>query len=726
LDPAAATRERSRRVSLDGTPGRPAAARCGSDAGKPFAGPSVRLAWAITTTAISSGVLFLALLALNSRYPGVVTYEYWGAEAVTAIAFPVVGALIVSRHPHNALGWLFCLMGLSSGISGVSLEYATYALAVNPLPGAVTAAWLSTWTGTPGFVSLTLVPLLFPDGQPPSRRWRPLVWVAAAGIVAVTVSIALMPGPLDRHPAVDNPFGVEEAGSVFELLLVAGVPVLGGVLLAGIASLVVRYRRSRGVERQQIKWFPFAAAVIPLALTGNTLFPEYSWLIGGLGVACIPAAIGLAILKHNLYDIDLVINRTLVYAALTACVVGVYVLVVGYLGALFRSGSDLYVSLIAAGIVAVMFAPLRDRLQRAVNRLMYGERDDPYRVVSRLGERLKATDAPAAVLPTIVETVAEALKLPHAEIALKREDGGFETVAARGCPAGEPLILPLSYGTETIGRLALSPRSLNEPFEPADRRLLDDLARYAESAAYAVRLTEDLQHSRERLVTAREEERRRLRRDLHDGLGPQLATLTLKLDATRNLLSREPQAADALLAGLKTQVQAAISDIRRLVYDLRPPALDELGLVPAIREQATGYGPGGLTVTVEAPQSLPPLPAAVEVAAYRIVQEALTNVARHAGARSCRVEISVDSGLELEITDDGSGLPEGHRAGVGLASMRERAAELGGTCEVHSPAEGGTRVLARLPLEASGFRYQVSGKTKTGRQKPDDCERQVG
>ena len=226
-------------------------------------------------------------------------------------------------------------------------------------------------------------------------------------------------------------------------------------------------------------------------------------------------------------------------------------------------------------------------------------------VLSRLGERLKATDAPEAVLPAIVETVAGALKLLHAAIALKRDDGAFETVADCGSPKGEPLVLPLFYGAETIGQLILSPRALGEPFDPSDRRLLDDLARHAEDAAYAVCLTADLQRSRERLVNAREEERRRLRRDLHDGLGPQLATLTLKLDAARNLFSQEgPAAADALLAGLKAQTQDAISDIRRLVYGLRPPALDELGLIPAIREEANNYSPYGLNVSVEARRAI--------------------------------------------------------------------------------------------------------------------------
>ena len=691
-------------MSLDRTSGRTAdAGRLGSGT-KAAARTAARLAWLISALAISSGVLFLVLLALNSRYPEVITYEFWGAQAVTAIVFPAVGAPIVSRHPRNALGWLFCLMGLSSGLSGLALEYATYTLVVRPdsLPGAATAAWLDTWVGIPGFVSLALVPLLFPDG-PPSRRWWPLVWIAAGAIVVGTVSFALMPGPLDSYPSVDNPFGIEGAKGAFELLLSVGALVTVVTLFIGIASLVVRYRRSRGAERQQIKWFTYAAAVIPLTLLGNTLFPDLSWLIGSVGVACMPVAIGFAILRYRLYDIDLVINRTLVYGALTAIVVGLYVLIVGGLGTLLQNRVNLLVSLLATGVVAVLFTPLRDRLQRGVNHMMYGERDEPYRVLSRLGERLKATDAPEAVLAAIVETLSKALKLPYAEISLKRDDGAFETAAACGHPKGEPLVLPLSYGTETIGQLVLSPRAPGEPFSPADKRLLDDLARHAEAAAYAVRLTADLQRSRERLVNTREEERRRLRRDLHDGLGPQLATLILKLDAARNLLSQEePAAAEALLTELKTQMQAAISDIRRLVYDLRPPTLDELGLVPAIREQATNYSQNGLNISVETPESLPQLPAALEVAAYRIVQEALTNVSRHARANECRVRLSLGDELELEVTDDGIGMPESRHAGVGLSSMRERAAELGGTCKVEpSGPAGGTCVLARLPLPTS-------------------------
>jgi signal transduction histidine kinase len=418
-------------------------------------------------------------------------------------------------------------------------------------------------------------------------------------------------------------------------------------------------------------------------------------------------------LRYRLWDIDIVINRTLLYSALTASVVGIYVLIVGVLGTLLQAQGNLLIALLGTGLVAVLFGPLRDRLQRAINHLMYGERDEPYAVLSRLGQRLEPTLAPDAVMPTIVETVKEALKLPYTAIAL-RQDETFTIVAAAGEPVADPLPLPLVYQHETIGQLLLAPRAPGEAFTPADRRLLDDLARLAGVAAHAVRLTTDLQRltadlqaSRERLITAQEEERRRLRRDLHDGLGPALATQTLKLEAARDLLRSDPDRADALLSELIGQSQTALADIRRLVYALRPPALDELGLISALREQALPYQHSSLAIRIEAPEQLPPLPAAVEVAAYRIAQEALTNVVRHAHARTCVIRLTLDDALCLEIQDDGGGMLPDRRSGVGLSSMRERASELGGSWSVEPVPSGGTRVCARLPLGRDGLHTDV-------------------
>lgn len=372
----------------------------------------------------------------------------------------------------------------------------------------------------------------------------------------------------------------------------------------------------------------------------------------------------MAILRDRLYDIDVLLSRTLVYAVLTAAVVGLYVLVVGYFGAAFQLRGDA-ISLVAAAVVAVAFQPLRERVQRGVNRLVYGQRDEPYAALARLGHRLESTLAPDAVLPTIAATVRESLRLPYVTITMP-DAAPVES----GTPRPVELRIPLLAQRRQVGELALAARS------------------------------PDLQRARERLVATREEERRRLRRDLHDGLGSQLASHTLTLDAARRAMGRDVRAADRLLDDLRSQTEAAVADIRRLIGDLRPATLDDLGLDGALRQLADRYEVGGLQVDFEASGPLSPLPAAVEVAAYRIAQEALTNVARHADAHHCTLHVTVrDDALTLTIRDDGQGVSGGHVDGLGLASMTERAAELGGSCTVEAPASGGTVVRAVFPLD---------------------------
>ena len=503
-----------------------------------------------------------------------------------------------------------------------------------------------------------------------------------------------------------------------------------GTLLAIAVSQVYRYRRvSNAVQRQQTKWAVFGFAVTVAGFLGSialgmlfsasllpgTLFFMVQDTILYLALMSIPISIGLSILRSRLWDIDIIINRTLVYGALTVCIIGIYVLVVGYLGAVFRTGNSLPVSLLATGLVAVLFQPLRERLQRGANRLFYGQRDEPYAVITRLSQRLEATLTPDTVLATIVETVAQVLKLPYAAILLLENDA-LTTAASYGDQPAEPLIFPLVYQRETIGKLLLAPRSPGETFTPADVRLFQELTHQVSLVAHTVRLTADLQRSNEhlqaarsRLVTAREEERRRLRRDLHDGLGPTLAALALTANTVSDLIPTKPETAVELTNSLQNDIRATVGDIRRLAYELRPPTLDELGLIPAIRERAAqfsdaqqnGAGPATsarLLVQIESPENLPVLPAAVEVAAYRIVQEALTNVTRHAQARTCTVRFSLTDALEIEIADDGIGLSQEHQPGVGLLSMRERAAELGGSCVIQKNDGSGTRVCARLPL----------------------------
>ncbi|MEX2621430.1 MAG: GAF domain-containing sensor histidine kinase [Egibacteraceae bacterium] len=673
--------------------------------------PRSGMAWWLAGACVAATVVLAgaagALAAVNGIGWLRATTDFLLLQVVLSVVFAGVGALIIAHRPTNRVGWLLCAAAVGMAVPALTGQYARLALVTYPgaVPGGRIAAWLSLWTWVPGF-TLVLVglPLLFPDGRPPSVRWHAVGWAGAAGAVLVLAAQALAPGAASNLPQVGNPFAVAEIAPVLQVVSIVGWVMLLAAVTAALASVVVRYRRAGEAQRRPLKWFAYAAMFVLLAEVGG---PALTLLLApGLDVRAVVAvgetvtapllavAVGVAILRDRLYDIDVLLSRTLVYAVLTAAVVGLYVLVVGYFGAAFQLRGDA-ISLVAAGVVAVAFQPLRERVQRGVNRLVYGQRDEPYAALARLGQRLESTLAPDTVLPTIAATVRESLRLPY--VAITMPDAA---PVESGTPRPVELRIPLVAQRRQIGELALAARSPGEAFGDADQRLLADFARQAGIAAHAVRLTADLQRARERLVATREEERRRLRRDLHDGLGSQLASHTLTLDAARRAMGRDVRAADRLLDDLRAQTEAAVADIRRLIGDLRPATLDDLGLDGALRELADRYEVGGLQVHFEACGPLSPLPAAVEVAAYRIAQEALTNVARHADAHRCTVHVTVrDDVLTLTIRDDGQGVSGGHVDGLGLASMTERASELGGSCTVQAPASGGTDVRAVIPLE---------------------------
>jgi signal transduction histidine kinase len=653
------------------------------------------------------------------RYPlGRVLMDNWG-QIILAIVFLIVSAFIYVRRFNDA-GPRALLLTAVGMLAGVPLFHPQV---LNLIEG--TGFWLfqALFLGVfplvlSGFLHFALV---FPRPQALIVRFP---WVILLGYAGPYLAHALFALAVQRDAPGALAWIGRSAADHTVLIVVYLVLIM--------AAIATGYRSARDpVSRQQVRWVVYAVLAAGACSLAFGLLPEV--VLGralldlngqSLLSLIVPLAIAIAILRYHLFDIDLIINRTLVYGALTTAVVGLYVLMVGTLGVLFNASGNLIIALLATGLVAALFQPLRARLQRAIDRLMYGEREDPYAILARLGQRLEATLAPDTVLPTIVETVAQALKLPYVAIALaqsfefrvpsgrlsseletlgtqnsKLRTQNFQIVASYGQPSGELFRLPLVYQAEPIGTLVLSPRAPGEALAAADQRLLVDLARQIAVAVHAVRLTADVQRSRERLVTAREEERRRLRRELHDGLGPTLASLTLKLDVAQTLVFDDLPSGVALLAQLQAQTKTAIDTVRRLTHELRPPALDQLGLASALREQVAQYTQvNGLAVLVDIPEELPPLPAAVEVAAYHIAVEALINVVRHAHAHTCRIRLMVDTAVCVEISDDGRGLPAACRAGVGLQSMRERAAELGGTCTVAPIATGGTCVRARLPL----------------------------
>jgi signal transduction histidine kinase len=640
------------------------------------------------------------------------------------IVYSVTGAIVSARHPRNPIGWIFLAVGIFYSLTALSGVVQSYAYASSGLwdsLGASLSQWLNIWIWMPAvFLPTIFVFLLFPNGRLVSARWRIVLWASAVGLASLMVGAALHPGPLESLGTGVNPFGVPGAEGATELLVNLGYALLIPGLAASLVSFSLRFRRSTGVEREQMKWLLYAlvfmvfgllaGSILWFAFPGSPLASEAGIAIFSLTILGIAVAAGVAILRYRLYDIDLVINRTLVYGLLTLGVVFIYVLLVGGLGSLFQSQGSPLIALLATGLVAVLFQPSRQRLQTRVDRLFYGKRDDPLAALSELGYRLESVISPEMVLPTLVETIAQTLKLPYAAVKLLTADG-FKTAAQVGVETADRFELKLVYRGETVGQLLAGQRGTGETFSPADRRLLENIAHQAGPAVHAVQLTTELQNARIQLVTAREEERRRLRRDLHDGLGATLAALNLEAGVLRRMIRSQPEKAEALADELKGDIRSTIDDIRRLVYELRPPTLDQLGLVAAVKahaaqctrpqeKEAVGSEAHLLTINVEAPEELPPLPAAVEVAAYRIIQEALTNVVRHSKASRCIVRIGLGEYLKVEIEDNGVGFTarSEKNGGVGFLSMRERAVELGGTFLVEPGPGGGARVLASLPI----------------------------
>jgi two-component system, NarL family, sensor kinase len=655
---------------------------------------------------VAVAVAGIALVATGAEAPskdaGVLAMNL-----ILAVSAPVVGAVIARHHPANRLAWVFTAAGFGASITLFSYAYARYALEVAPgaAPGGVASAWVSSWVWTTGVMPLaTFGVLLFPDGRPTSPRWRVVGWVAAAGIVLLGMAQALAPGPLVDHPVAPNPLGVPGAGPALALLGGVGFALFCIAFAGSVASIGMRWRRADPMQQRQLRWLLYAVSVLAAALVLDTLATSVmTSVLTAAALGLLPVAVGIAIVREHLYDVDVLISRSLVYGALTAGVALTYVAVVSFVGGLIGMRSGLAAPLVATGIVAVAFQPARERLQRIVARWVYGAQADPYDALARLGRRLEATIEPDAVLPAVVESVATTMRLPFVAVELADEDG-LRLVASHGTPTADTTSLLLTHQGQTIGQMLLGRRPSGATLTGTERRLLEDLVRQAGIAVHGVRLTMALQRSRERIVVAREEERRRLRRDLHDGLGPTLAALALQLGVLRRLISADPQSACELADKVKADAQAAIPALRRVVHELRPPALDELGLASALRQQALALstpGPSGqsVTVSVEAPNDLPKVSAATEVAAYRIVTEAIANVVRHAAARTCHVRISSDRALRIEVEDDGRGIPDHPDVGVGLRSMRERAAELGGQCSIERSPDGGTIVRAALPLE---------------------------
>jgi signal transduction histidine kinase len=648
----------------------------------------------VTAVAVTLAADAVALTIAVTDNVSVVAESF---DAAVTVAFALVGAVVAGARPRNPVGWTMLGGGAFWAMGSALSDVGHHGIVVSPgsVGGVSAYVIVGAMCRSLGWYAITnAVPVFFPDGRLAGPRWhwlRPALLVIAIGCVA---------DPLTDPQADTNGLGAWHnplghgfvSGYVSPLASLAHIPLGLVVTVAAVLQLVTRWRRGDALLRQQVFLFACAAVLpvvaVPLSFAGD----GWGAWVFGVSAVPLPFAIGFAVMAKGLYDLRSAANRTLVWLTLSLTVAGLYAaLVVGLanlVGVDRRSG---WLPWIAAGVVAVSVAPLRDLLQRTVNRVTFGRWDEPYDVLAAVGQRLEDTADVTGLLSDLVSEL-ETLGLRGVSIA----DADGAALVGSTAVHDDSVEHPLSAYGELVGTLSYRPPAA--ALRARDQQLLDDLAGHLGGVLYAHRLTIDLQRARERLVLAREEERRRLRRDLHDGLGPALAGHLLRLDVLAARVKGDPGAA-GYVDEMRAELRGTVDEIRRVVEGLRPPALDELGLVGALEQAASRISRSSMMRVELVVADLPPLPAAVEVATFRIVTEAITNAVKHSSAARCTVSI-VAEGVTLAITvsDDGCGPPAGPSQGHGLHTMRERAEELRGRITIAAAPEGGTVVSAALPL----------------------------
>jgi signal transduction histidine kinase len=654
------------------------------------------VAVAVAAAAVLSALAAVLLLTARSAW-GLPGLESTWVDVAAAVSVPVMGALVLAGGSGNrVLGRLLLGIGVAAAVSVLSAAIA--GTATSPGPLALAAVEVHAWAWVPGFVPLfTLVPLLYPDGRLPSPRWWPAAALALAGTVLLTVAVGLYPEPFRGRIEIDKPW---TAQAVAEPLGPAGGALLVASVVTAVAALAVRWRRSSPLVRRQIAVLAGAVGVLVLQLLLQPALPAAArGATQAVAVALVPVAMGVAVTRHRLFDLDLAVSRALLALSLAACLAGAYLTLFLLLRALLPGQEGLATGA-AAAVTGLLVQPLGARLARGAERLLYGDRSDPYAVLGRLsaalGGGLSADEVPDAVCAAVVD----ALRLTSATLTVDAAAGGRPAGRA-GEPRGPVTRVELRHRGALVGELAVTPREGERDLDQRDRDLLEVVAGQVAPAVASARLYAELRRSREALVAAREEERRRLRRDLHDGVGAALSGVLLQVESARELVG-DPTA-QRLLDGAAAAVAEAVRDVRHVTDDLRPPALDDLGLPASLAGLAERARTPGREVTARVAE-LPELPAAVEVACYRIAAEALANVTKHSGASAvtlCAAVDTVERALVLEVADDGRGLPAVvPDRGLGLGSMQRRAEEVGGRCVIEPAAPGGgTRVRAWLPLE---------------------------
>ena len=640
--------------------------------------------------------------------------HYFGLTPIFAISFAIVGALIVWRRPRNRIGWVCCGIGVLWGVEEFVLGFYSYAVYAPhpPIPATHFVAWLSGWIWIlPVNLTFFFLPFLFPDGEPVSPRWWRLAWVALGGMA---ISIA---GAAIGITALDLP------GQIIELTC---------AVLAS-CTLVIRYRRSGFEERQQIKWFAGASlllAVLTVASTvvsflvyhnGYVVFNPVGGIAIPLGLAGLAAAIGVSVLRYHLYDIGVFLRRALVYAVLVALIGAIYLVLVVSIGTridLPTTTADRAIPFVVAAVLALIFQPVRSRLQRLANRLVYGRRATPYEVLANFSRGVSELYGDEDLTARMARVLSEGTEADRAEVWLRVGDelrlaaswpAGAATPASLRLESGEPPPIPgatsevaVRYQGELLGAVAVMKR---EDITPTETRLVNDLAHEAGLILKNERLTaelsqrlEELTVSRQRLVTAQDTERRRIERNLHDGAQQDLIGLKLKLVAAQAMAATDPEQTQEMLQGLVADVGDAVETLRELARGIYPAVLADLGLAAALEAQARR---SPLAVEVHA-DSLHRYPPEMEAAVYFCCLEALQNAVKHAQATTMVISVGESAGeLRFTATDDGQGIDVARaRSGSGIQNMMDRMAALNGSLDLGPAPNGGTSVSGRLPVRA--------------------------
>jgi signal transduction histidine kinase len=678
------------------------------------AGAARALAWSVFALTVASAATGAAL-SLSAGSPGGDPVDL--VFPLLGLVFGSVGALVASRRAGNPIGWIFVAVGAGLGLlillGGIEDRLVVAGHATSAL--ARVSAWTEGWTWVPLIFAPTTFPLLlFPDGHLPSRRWRWLVWASAIGMPAFAFSMAFDPDNYDGGPI---PIGVEPPRVLVDVLSLGSLLLIAAVIGGG-AAIVVRLRRSRGEERQQLKWLAYAGIAGAVTLAAGFLIGGILATVGTepepgsateevltalvlVPVFAIPVSMGVAILRYRLYDIDVVIRKTVVFAILVALLM---VVAIGGLLALSSPLTDLAPDETqAVGLVGLVVGlsawPLYRLSRRIADRVVFKGRSSPYEVLTGFGDRMAAAYATDDVLPRLAAVLGEGTGAELATVWLRLGEG---LVAKATWPsgAGAPPMVPddaveVIHQGERLGALSVR-MPANDPMSPGKERIVRDLAGHAGLVLRNVRLIEELKASRQRLVAAQDEERRRIERNIHDGAQQQLVALSVKQRLAASLIGRDDDRARAMLAEIQAETTAALEDLRDLARGIYPPLLADKGLAEALSAQARR---SPVPVAVD-PDGVGRYPQEVESAVYFSVLEGLQNVAKHADASGVTVRLrSGDGDLSFEIADDGRGFdPAASGYGSGLRGMADRLASIGGELEVASSPGHGTTIRGRIPI----------------------------